>query len=256
MSQMLALWNGEIDDVAAAESIYARDFVGNGRQVGVDAVKSLLLSSRRAFPNQHYDVHDEIVAGDHVVLRLVWTGMHEGDWQSPVGPLPATGRSFTVGGVEIFEIGGEDQRGVGLLRHALATRAARNLFDRSAVATQRLVRHKRSSLADGRSQRRHHLHDRAALGDAHLAAKACQPLVARHVAQMSVQNSPAMNSRSPSRHWCVVNFWSTGHSKGAQSVAKGIARKAAPVSQTAKADERSQRFSPRSHPGGRRFESG
>jgi predicted ester cyclase len=106
MSQMLALWNDEIDDVAVADSIYGRDFVGNGRRVGVDAVKSLFLSSRRAFPNQRYDVHDEIVAGDQVVLRLVWTGRHEGDWHSPVGPLPATGRSFRVGGVEIFEIAG------------------------------------------------------------------------------------------------------------------------------------------------------
>ncbi len=105
MSQMLALWNGEIDDVTVADTIYARDFVGNGRPIGVDAVKSLLLSSRRAFPTQHYDVSDELIAGDHIALRLVWTGRHEGEWQSPVGSLPATERRFSVGGVEIFELG-------------------------------------------------------------------------------------------------------------------------------------------------------
>src|SRR5262245_47398404 len=103
---MLALWNGSTEDVAVAESIYAHDFVGNGRPVGVDAVKSRLLSSRRAFPSQHYDVREEIVAGDQVVLRLVWGGKHEGDWHSPIGPLSATGRTFSIGGVEIFELGG------------------------------------------------------------------------------------------------------------------------------------------------------
>ncbi len=106
ISKMLALWNGELDNVAAAESIYARDFVGNGTPVGVDAVKSLVLSSRRAFPDQRYEVSDEMVVGNRVVLRLVWTGTHTGEWKSRFGLVPPTGRSFSVGGVEIFEIRG------------------------------------------------------------------------------------------------------------------------------------------------------
>jgi steroid delta-isomerase-like uncharacterized protein len=127
MSRMLALWNGELGHVDAAESIYAHNFVGNGTPVGVDAVKSLVLSSRRAFPDQRYEVSDEMVVGNRVVLRLVWTGTHTGEWESRFGSLPPTGRSFSVGGVEIFEIAG------GKIRTAWAYYDMLTLFEQLGI---------------------------------------------------------------------------------------------------------------------------
>jgi TRAP-type C4-dicarboxylate transport system substrate-binding protein len=42
------------------------------------------------------------------------TARHEGEWQSPVGPLCTTGRSVSVGGVEIFEFGEDRIKTAGL----------------------------------------------------------------------------------------------------------------------------------------------
>jgi hypothetical protein len=54
----------------------------------------------------------------------------------------------------------------------------------------------------------------------------------------------------------VVNFWSTSCGKQAQTAANGMRTFAAWLRETTTADKPSQRFSPKSHPGGRRFESG
>jgi hypothetical protein len=54
----------------------------------------------------------------------------------------------------------------------------------------------------------------------------------------------------------LVNFWSTGQRNEAQNSRKANSARTARLSETAKNCKRTQRFSPKSHPGGRRFESG
>jgi hypothetical protein len=67
----------------------------------------------------------------------------------------------------------------------------------------------------------------------------------------SISKHPA---GSPGR--VAVNVWSTSHGKEAHTVAKRPGLEPGTAEQNHERLQRRRRFSPRSHPGGRRFESG
>ncbi len=55
-----------------------------------------------AFPDMHQETLDSFMAGDKFVLRVVYTGTHEGDFLG----IPATGRKIVMPGMGIFRFEG------------------------------------------------------------------------------------------------------------------------------------------------------
>jgi C-1 hydroxylase len=70
----------------------------------VDDVAELTRMLRRAFPDFTVMVDDQIAEGDLVATRFTASGTHLGEWRSPLGMIPPTGKRFTHSGIRIFRI--------------------------------------------------------------------------------------------------------------------------------------------------------
>ena len=59
---------------------------------------------RTAFPDYQLIIDDQLAEADKVAT--VWTGKgtHQGEWASPIGPVPATGKAVTWTGTTTFRI--------------------------------------------------------------------------------------------------------------------------------------------------------
>jgi predicted ester cyclase len=93
-------------DLAVADAIFARDLVHHGldpHAPGIAGAKESVLALRRAFPDLHAIIEDEIAEGDLVVQRLTLSGTHRGEYCG----LPPTGRRATWQLVAIQRIGGD-----------------------------------------------------------------------------------------------------------------------------------------------------
>lgn len=92
-------------DEALAEEILASDVVfhgtaGDGELRGIDAMKQFVAGYRRAFPDAHSTVEDQIAEGDKVVTRWRARGTHRGQ----LGPIAATDRQFEMDGITIERV--------------------------------------------------------------------------------------------------------------------------------------------------------
>jgi steroid delta-isomerase-like uncharacterized protein len=70
--------------------------------LGMSGLKSLITSLRSAFPDLEAAVEEQIAEGDKVVTRVTMRGTQRGEFQG----MPATGKSFTIPGVSIWEVRG------------------------------------------------------------------------------------------------------------------------------------------------------
>lgn len=68
---------------------------GTGRDGAVDRFSMIL---RGLAP--HFTVEDVITEGDRVVVRWTNAGTHAGEFAG----MPATGRTFTIGGIDIYRV--------------------------------------------------------------------------------------------------------------------------------------------------------
>jgi len=59
---------------------------------------------RAAFPDKHFDVEDVIAEGDMVVLRWHFRGTQQGSFWTPLGTVPATGRTLDLSATLIYRI--------------------------------------------------------------------------------------------------------------------------------------------------------
>jgi hypothetical protein len=100
---MLALWNGEDVD---PRTVYAYGCIENGGDEVFDpeAVPPLVDALRTAAPDLRFDVLDWFSAERRYVLRLRATGTHTGHLATAIGDVDATGRSFAMHGIEVFEV--------------------------------------------------------------------------------------------------------------------------------------------------------
>lgn len=67
---------------------------------GIEGTKELISSIRTSFPDLNATVDEQIAEGDKVVSVVTMTGTHQGDFMG----IPATGRSFSIPGVSIWEV--------------------------------------------------------------------------------------------------------------------------------------------------------
>jgi steroid delta-isomerase-like uncharacterized protein len=87
-------------DVSAADQAFAPNCVIhiNGSpepNLSLGGFKEMASGLLTAFPDLHFTIEDQIVAGDKVATR--WTA--EGTNSGPFGPVPATGRHVQIDGL-------------------------------------------------------------------------------------------------------------------------------------------------------------
>ncbi len=86
-----------IDELWAADTVsYDSSFPG-GRNTGPKASRQFVQTTRAAFPDLRFTIHDQIAEGDKVVTRWTMTGTHT---DALMGIAP-TGKRVTVTGVSI-----------------------------------------------------------------------------------------------------------------------------------------------------------
>ena len=59
---------------------------------------------RTAFPDYRITVDDQLAETDMVATVWTATGTHEGEWASPIGPVPPTGKAVTWTGTTTLRI--------------------------------------------------------------------------------------------------------------------------------------------------------
>lgn len=90
-----------VDEVAAANMI-DHNPPAPGLAPGREGAKQVFNMFRAAFPDLHFTVEDQVAEGDKVVSRLTVRGTHRGQFQG----IPPTGKTVTVGLIDIFRIAG------------------------------------------------------------------------------------------------------------------------------------------------------
>ncbi len=91
-------------DRSAVDEFYADTFRLNGEDTSRDEWRDGAERWRSKFSDIRVEVDKLFTSGEVVVSRIIFRGTHTGD----LAWLPATGRSFEVGGIDIFEF--EDGR--------------------------------------------------------------------------------------------------------------------------------------------------
>ena len=89
-----------IDELYAPEYV-SHDYATNEERIGLDALKEMITSLRKGFPDINVTVDEIIVMGDKTVTRQTVTGTNTGSLQMPEGELPPTGKKIRFSGVTI-----------------------------------------------------------------------------------------------------------------------------------------------------------
>jgi steroid delta-isomerase-like uncharacterized protein len=75
-----------------------------GAPDGPEGMRLAAASFREAMPDWHSEVEQVIAEGDIVVERFTASGTHNG---APLLGVPATGRTITLAGINIFRVDGD-----------------------------------------------------------------------------------------------------------------------------------------------------
>jgi len=68
---------------------------------GPQEMKEIMDRGRQAFPDITVTIEEMIAEGDKVVTRWTIHGTHNGDFVTPQGPIPPTGKQVTYTGITI-----------------------------------------------------------------------------------------------------------------------------------------------------------
>jgi steroid delta-isomerase-like uncharacterized protein len=70
---------------------------------GIEAFRQMGEAFATAAPDNHLEARHTWEDGDTVIVEGVYTGTHTGPLAGPGGVIPATGRSFSLPYVDIFQ---------------------------------------------------------------------------------------------------------------------------------------------------------
>ena len=90
-------------DMSIADEIFAPIFVAHVPLMPIlnrSNFKGFWQSFHAAFPDFRQDIHDSIMTADRLVLRVTYSGTHQGDFLG----IAATGCQITIPGIFIFRI--------------------------------------------------------------------------------------------------------------------------------------------------------
>lgn len=87
-------------DPQAPGRYYAEGATENGDVIDAADFGQAVATWFTKFPDFSASVDDLIVVGDRVVSRVTYRGTHQGTWCG----LPATGRSFSTLGLDVFTV--------------------------------------------------------------------------------------------------------------------------------------------------------
>jgi steroid delta-isomerase-like uncharacterized protein len=71
---------------------------------GREAIREFTAAWFEAFPDSHSSMQRTIVVNSTVIGEGVFTGTHTGDYRTPAGDLPATGKTIKGEFMEIFDV--------------------------------------------------------------------------------------------------------------------------------------------------------
>lgn len=92
--------HGVVDDPT---EIFAPDFVAYvPGQPAMDRAtfEHFVAGFGVGFPGYTFEIQDQIAQGDLVVNRVIWRGVHGGEFAG----VPATGRSIELSGISLFKV--------------------------------------------------------------------------------------------------------------------------------------------------------
>lgn len=94
------IWNR--GNYALLDEFVTRDIVIHGSTPdqdihGADGIEAFYAMLRGAFPNLHFEIEDQVAAGDRVVTRWLAHGTHQGEFAG----IPPTGRRIVMSGIDI-----------------------------------------------------------------------------------------------------------------------------------------------------------
>lgn len=88
------------------EGLLAPDYCDHnappGTPPGPAGIAQITEPYRRAFPDFHFAIDDQIAEGDRVVTRFTFTGTQTGELMG----IPPTGKRVTMSGISIYRIAG------------------------------------------------------------------------------------------------------------------------------------------------------
>ena len=93
-------------DLDTAGSVFAGDCENtspHGTLKGIDAFRQMGEAFQAAAPDNRLEALRTWEAGDTVIVEGIYTGTHTGPLAGPGGVIPATGRSFSLPYVDIFQ---------------------------------------------------------------------------------------------------------------------------------------------------------
>ena len=90
-------------NLAALDELATADYVEHnplpGQRTGLDGLKDRYTMVLNGL-DPHFTIEDVIAEGDRVVLRWTNSGTHVAEFLG----MPPTGKSFTIGGIEIWRV--------------------------------------------------------------------------------------------------------------------------------------------------------
>ena len=100
-------WNAPTPDPAVADELIAPDFIDHDRpnqQPGPDGVKQGAAEVFAGWADHQYTLQELIAEGDKVVALGTWSATHQGEVQTPFGPVPGTGKRVSGKGATVFRV--------------------------------------------------------------------------------------------------------------------------------------------------------
>src|SRR5579884_455889 len=91
-------------NLALLEQLLAPSYVDEkappGTPSGPQGIATIITMFRRAFPDLHFEIEDQIAEGDKVVTRYTFSGTQQGELMG----IPPSGKHVSIGGISIYRI--------------------------------------------------------------------------------------------------------------------------------------------------------
>ena len=99
-------WNAQ--QLEVADELLHPEYVDSPEHAAgapsVAASKEGAVTWHHILPDMHFTIEELVAEGDTVVARWTVHGTHQGDWESQIGILPASGKVTATGGTSSYAL--------------------------------------------------------------------------------------------------------------------------------------------------------